>query len=165
MAYDLLEADGRDIRDEPLDVRRASAECLAAGAALADGAPLTLSPLVEGASWEALAERASAVARRAASRASCSSAATSPYGTGRRKGDWWKWKVDPYSVDAVLVYAQAGNGRRASLFTDYTFAVWEGGELVPVAKAYSGLSNEEIEAARPLGAGQHAREVRARCGA
>ena len=69
----------------------------------------------------------------------------SPYGTGRRKGDWWKWKVDPFSVDAVLVYAQAGNGRRATLFTDYTFALWKDGELVPVAKAYSGLSNEEIE--------------------
>ena len=69
----------------------------------------------------------------------------SPYGTGRRKGDWWKWKVDPYSVDAVLVYAQPGNGRRATLFTDYTFALWKDGELVPVAKAYSGLSNEEIE--------------------
>jgi DNA ligase-1 len=69
----------------------------------------------------------------------------SPYGTGRRKGDWWKWKVDPFSVDAVLVYAQPGNGRRATLFTDYTFALWKDGELVPVAKAYSGLSNEEIE--------------------
>ena len=69
----------------------------------------------------------------------------SPYGTGRRKGDWWKWKVDPFAVDAVLVYAQAGNGRRATLFTDYTFALWKDGELVPVAKAYSGLSNEEIE--------------------
>lgn len=70
----------------------------------------------------------------------------SAYGTGRRKGDWWKWKVDPHTVDAVLVYAQAGHGRRASLFTDYTFALWRGDELVPVAKAYSGLSNEEIEA-------------------
>ena len=69
----------------------------------------------------------------------------SAYGTGRRKGDWWKWKVDPFSVDAVLVYAQPGNGRRATLFTDYTFALWQDGELVPVAKAYSGLSNEEIE--------------------
>ena len=66
-------------------------------------------------------------------------------GTGRRKGDWWKWKVDPFAVDAVLVYAQPGNGRRATLFTDYTFALWKDGELVPVAKAYSGLSNEEIE--------------------
>jgi DNA ligase-1 len=145
MAYDLLEADGRDIRDEPLDVRRARlAACLAAGAALADGGPLKLSPLVEGASWEALAERR-ALSRERGVEGFMLKRRTSPYGTGRRKGDWWKWKVDPYSVDAVLVYAQAGNGRRASLFTDYTFAVWQGEALVPVAKAYSGLSNDEIE--------------------
>jgi DNA ligase-1 len=69
---------------------------------------------------------------------------SSPYGVGRRRGDWWKWKIDPYTIDAVLMYAQPGSGRRASLLTDYTFGVWDGGELVPVAKAYSGLSNEEI---------------------
>jgi DNA ligase-1 len=69
----------------------------------------------------------------------------SAYGVGRRKGAWWKWKIDPLTVDAVLIYAQPGNGRRASLLTDYTFGVWDQGELVPVAKAYSGLSNAEIE--------------------
>jgi DNA ligase-1 len=63
---------------------------------------------------------------------------------GRRKGDWWKWKIQPYSVDCVLIYAQPGNGRRASLLTDYTFGVWDNGELVPFAKAYSGLTDEEI---------------------
>ncbi len=68
----------------------------------------------------------------------------SPYRVGRRRGDWWKWKIDPYSVDAVLIYAQPGNGRRASLFTDYTFGIWDEGKLVPFAKAYSGLSDEEI---------------------
>lgn len=68
----------------------------------------------------------------------------SPYNVGREKGSWWKWKVDPYSVDAVLIYAQKGNGKRASLFTDYTFGVWSGSELVPFAKAYSGLTDEEI---------------------
>jgi DNA ligase-1 len=68
----------------------------------------------------------------------------SAYGVGRPRGDWWKWKVDPYSVDAVLIYAQRGHGRRASLYTDYTFAVWRDGELVPVAKAYSGLTDAEI---------------------
>ena len=68
----------------------------------------------------------------------------SPYRVGRRRGDWWKWKIEPYSVDAVLIYAQPGNGRRASLFTDYTFGVWDGDELVPFAKAYSGLTDEEI---------------------
>ncbi len=68
----------------------------------------------------------------------------SPYRTGRRRGDWWKWKIDPFQVDAVLLYAHPGNGRRANLFTDYTFAVWDEGTLVPVAKAYSGLSDAEI---------------------
>jgi len=68
----------------------------------------------------------------------------SVYGSDRQRGAWWKWKVDPLTVDAVLVYAQAGSGRRANLFTDYTFAVWRGAELVPIAKAYSGLSDQEI---------------------
>ncbi len=68
----------------------------------------------------------------------------SPYGVGRRRGDWWKWKIDPFTVDAVLIYAQPGSGKRASLLTDYTFGVWDDGALVPFAKAYSGLSNEEI---------------------
>ena len=63
---------------------------------------------------------------------------------GRVRGAWWKWKIDPYTVDAVMVYAQAGHGRRASLFTDYTFAVWDDDELVPFAKAYSGLDDAEI---------------------
>jgi DNA ligase-1 len=71
-------------------------------------------------------------------------ARSSPYGVGRPRGAWWKWKVDPFSVDAVLVYAQAGHGRRAGLYTDYTFAVWDGEALVPFAKAYSGLSDPEI---------------------
>jgi hypothetical protein len=68
----------------------------------------------------------------------------SAYGVGRRRGDWWKWKIDPYTVDAVLIYAQPGSGKRASLLTDYTFGVWHEGHLVPFAKAYSGLSNDEI---------------------
>jgi len=68
----------------------------------------------------------------------------SPYRVGRVRGDWWKWKIDPYAVDAVLVYAQRGNGKRASLYTDYTFAVWDNGALVPFAKAYSGLTDAEI---------------------
>ena len=68
----------------------------------------------------------------------------SHYQVGRRRGDWFKWKVDPLTIDAVLVYAQAGHGRRANLYTDYTFAVWRGDALVPVAKAYSGLDDAEI---------------------
>jgi DNA ligase-1 len=69
---------------------------------------------------------------------------SSAYGVGRRRGDWWKWKVEPHTVDAVLMYAQAGSGRRAGLFTDYTFGVWDGDRLVALAKAYSGLTDEEI---------------------
>jgi DNA ligase-1 len=69
---------------------------------------------------------------------------TSPYGAGRQRGSWWKWKIQPYSFDAVMVYAQPGHGRRSNLYTDYTFGVWRDQELVPVAKAYSGLSNDEI---------------------
>ena len=69
----------------------------------------------------------------------------SGYGVGRRRGDWWKWKVQPFSVDAVLIYAQPGSGRRAGLHTDYTFGVWEGDRLVAFAKAYSGLTDAEIK--------------------
>jgi DNA ligase-1 len=68
----------------------------------------------------------------------------SPYGTGRRRGDWWKWKIDPLSIDAVLIYAQKGSGRRSNLYTDYTFAVRDGEKLVPFAKAYSGLTDKEF---------------------
>ena len=68
----------------------------------------------------------------------------SPYRIGRHRGDWWKWKIDPLTVDAVLIYAQKGSGKRSNLFTDYTFAVWKGDELVPFAKAYSGLTDAEI---------------------
>ena len=140
MAYDLLEHDGVDIRAEPLAERRARLDTL-----VARHAPhLHLSTILSEPDWDTLAQR------RGQSRARgvegyMLKRLHSPYGTGRRKGDWWKWKVDPFSIDAVLVYAQPGNGRRATLFTDYTFAVWKGDELVPVAKAYSGLSNEEIE--------------------
>jgi DNA ligase-1 len=69
-----------------------------------------------------------------------------PYEQGRKKGSWWKWKVAPLSIDAVLLYAQKGHGRRANLFTDYTFALWEGTQLVTFAKAYSGLTDKEIKA-------------------
>ena len=70
---------------------------------------------------------------------------SSHYNAGRKKGDWWKWKVDPYTVDAVMVYAQQGHGRRAGLHSDYTFSIWLGDQLVPFAKAYSGLTDKEIK--------------------
>ena len=69
---------------------------------------------------------------------------SSAYLVGRKRGDWWKWKIDPHTIDAVLIYAQPGSGKRASLLSDYTFGLWEDGQLVPVAKAYSGLTNEEL---------------------
>ncbi len=70
--------------------------------------------------------------------------AASPYHAGRKRGDWWKWKLEPLTVDAVMIYAQSGHGRRANLFTDFTFAVRDGDDLVPFAKAYSGLTDAEF---------------------
>jgi DNA ligase-1 len=107
------------------------------------GRSLTLSPLVEAATWEEL-RRLRQESRERKVEGFMLKRRGSPYRVGRRRGDWWKWKIDPYSVDAVLIYAQAGSGRRASLFTDYTFGIWDNGKLVPFAKAYSGLSDEEI---------------------
>jgi DNA ligase-1 len=144
MTYDVLELAGEDVRTVPLAERRSRLESLLG---TDDGGPpggvLRLSPVVAATSWEELA------ALRADSRARgvegfMLKRRTSGYGVGRKRADWWKWKIDPFTVDAVLIYAQPGSGRRASLLTDYTFGVWEGGELVPFAKAYSGLSNQEI---------------------
>ena len=105
---------------------------------------LHVSPLVPAGSWDdSSPPRATSRARRQAEGLMLKRR-TSPYGVGRKVGDWWKWKVDPLTVDAVLIYAQAGHGRRAGLYTDYTFAVWNGDELVPFAKAYSGLTDAEI---------------------
>jgi len=139
IAYDLLEDAGADVRDRPLAERRARLAALVGDA----GAPFTLSAALTGPTWEALA------AVRETSRAHAAEGLMlkrldAPYGVGRKRGDWWKWKIDPYSVDAVLVYAQPGSGRRSNLFTDYTFGVWKDGALVPFAKAYSGLSDDEI---------------------
>jgi DNA ligase-1 len=106
-------------------------------------APLLVSPLVPFASWDELAVRQATAGEHGAEGLMLKRLA-SPYGVGRRRGDWWKWKVDPHRIDAVLIYAQRGHGRRASLYTDYTFGVWHEGELIPVAKAYSGLTDEEI---------------------
>ena len=105
--------------------------------------PLKLSEALPTESWKALA------ALRAESRATGAEGLMlkrrdSPYLSGRRKGDWWKWKTDPLSIDAVMVYAQQGHGRRAGLFTDFTFAVWSGNQLVPFTKAYSGLTDAEF---------------------
>ncbi|HVW69428.1 MAG TPA: ATP-dependent DNA ligase [Steroidobacteraceae bacterium] len=139
LAYDLLEQDHIDVRRLPLRERRARL------AALLENAPeaLGISATLAAASWEQLAQL------RTQSRTRCVEglmlkALDSAYGNGRQRGAWWKWKIEPYSFDAVMLYAQPGHGRRSNLYTDYTFGVWSNGELVPVAKAYSGLSNVEI---------------------
>ena len=139
IAYDLLEQGGADARERPLSERRSRLEALLLGL----HPRLFVSESLGEPTWEALA------ARRAESRARQVEGVmlkrlSSPYRSGRRRGDWWKWKIDPFQIDAVLLYAHPGNGRRANLFTDYTFALWHQGELVPVAKAYSGLSDREI---------------------
>jgi DNA ligase-1 len=141
MAYDLLELEGIDLRASRLIERRAKLEALAAE--LPSGLALRLSPLLDLRSWEAAVELRQ-TARDRAVEGIMLKRRSSSYGVGRPKGDWWKWKVDPLTIDAVLIYAQPGHGRRASLYTDYTFGVWHEGELVPVAKAYSGLTDAEI---------------------
>jgi DNA ligase-1 len=138
VAYDLLEFNGEDIRERPLEWRRAQLETLARPASA-----LVLSPVIRAADWEEL-KRLRQQSRERKVEGFMLKRLGSPYRVGRRRGDWWKWKIDPYSVDAVLIYAQPGSGRRASLFTDYTFGVWDNGKLTPFAKAYSGLSDEEI---------------------
>jgi DNA ligase-1 len=139
-AYDLLELGGEDLRARPLAERRARLlELLAA----IDDPRLLPSPRVEAADWT----QADALRRSARERGVeglMLKRLTSPYQAGRRRGDWWKWKLDPLTIDAVLVYAQSGSGRRSTLYTDYTFALWQGDRLVPVAKAYSGLDDAEI---------------------
>jgi len=141
VAFDLLEHGGRDVREQPLEWRRAELERIVG--TLGPASHLIASPVVEGASWDEL-KRTRGEARARGVEGFMLKRRGSPYRVGRRRGDWWKWKINPFSVDAVLIYAQPGNGRRASLFTDYTFGVWDRGELVPFAKAYSGLTDEEI---------------------
>jgi DNA ligase-1 len=141
VAYDLLEHEGRDLRTEPLSPRRAELAGVVERAAL--GLAFVLSPVIELASWED-ARAAHRAAREQRAEGIMLKRLDSEYGVGRRKGSWWKWKVQPYSVDAVMIYAQPGHGRRAMLHTDYTFALREGNALVPFAKAYSGLTDAEI---------------------
>jgi DNA ligase-1 len=138
IGYDLLEHHGEDVRERPIEWRRAQLEAIAP-----PGSALVLSPILTEPTWQALAE-AREGSRDRKVEGFMLKRLGSAYRVGRRRGDWWKWKIDPYSVDCVLIYAQPGNGRRASLFTDYTFGIWDGGKLVPFAKAYSGLSDEEI---------------------
>jgi DNA ligase-1 len=141
LVYDCLESDGHDVRSAPLHARRALAE--SAVMALPSGASIGMSPVVAAHSWQSVTNARDA-ARTQQAEGLMIKHRCSAYGVGRKVGDWWKWKVDPLRVDAVLVYAQAGHGRRAGLYTDYTFAIWDGDALVPFAKAYSGLTDSEI---------------------
>lgn len=141
LAFDLLEVDGTDVRERSHGERRLALERVLGTI----GAPgvLRLSPLIDAPSWDSL-RALRATSRERGVEGVMLKRRDAPYRVGRPRGEWWKWKIDPYTVDAVMVYAQAGHGRRASLHTDYTFAVWDGDALVPVAKAYSGLTDEEI---------------------
>ena len=147
VAYDLLEHEGRDLRGLPQAERRLLLEAVVAEVACER---LKLSPLIRADDWTQLAVIRES-ARQRGVEGMMLKAVSAQYGVGRTKdvGIWWKWKIDPYTVDAVLIYAQAGHGRRASLYTDYTFAVWDTDaegvrRLVPFTKAYSGLTDVEI---------------------
>ncbi len=140
-AYDILEDGGEDIRALPFAQRRDKLHRVMA--TLPEDVPLRLSPLLDFGDWTQLA-RLRGAAREIGAEGVMLKRRDSAYRDGRRKGDWWKWKVDPLVIDAVMIYAQAGHGRRANLFTDFTFAVWNGNDLVPFTKAYSGLTDAEF---------------------
>lgn len=153
LAYDLLEWQNEDWRTRPQLDRRAQLEKVAA---VCDQPQLQLSALLTGENWQDL-NRQREASRELGVEGFMLKHKEAQYGVGRTKdvGVWWKWKIDPYTIDAVLIYAQTGHGRRASLYTDYTFAVWDNAEneaiksdaerkLVPFAKAYSGLTDAEI---------------------
>ncbi|MCC9599236.1 ATP-dependent DNA ligase [Stieleria sp. JC731] len=139
-AFDLLELDGDDIRKDSFRMRRSHLESLMGSI---NHPRLQITELIEQADW---LERAKLreTSRRRQSEGLMLKRWDSVYDVGRVRGTWWKWKVQPYTIDAVLIYAQRGHGKRASLYTDYTFALWDEGSLVPVAKAYSGLDDGEI---------------------
>ena len=140
IAYDLLEYGGEDWRGRSLLERRKQLEAVVA----AVGHPLLqLSPVIAFDHWEALAATRGG-ARDHGSEGIMLKRKESIYQVGRKRGDWWKWKIDPLVIDAVLVYAQKGHGRRSNLYTDYTFAVRSGDQLVTFAKAYSGLTDKEL---------------------
>ncbi len=140
ICYDLLEFNYEDIRNNPLKSRRKKLNDLISKYKISR---IILSPMIEGKTWDELKilreeSRARFVEGFMLKRKD------SAYQVGRKKGDWWKWKIDPLTIDAVLIYAQRGHGKRANLYTDYTFGIWDNNELVPFAKAYSGLTDAEI---------------------
>ncbi len=158
MAYDLLEWQGKDIRNKPFQERRALLEQLLmdlnqrkgginsaqTSTSSSSSLPIMLSETMTFDSWNDMAVERS-LSRKRKSEGLMLKRKDSPYLVGRKKGDWWKWKVDPLTIDAVLTYAMRGHGRRSNLFTDYTFGLWQDGELVTFAKAYSGLTDAEFK--------------------
>ncbi|MBD2260330.1 ATP-dependent DNA ligase [Pseudanabaena sp. FACHB-2040] len=142
IAYDLLEHQGQDIRGKKLCDRRSLL------AQVLTQAPTERTHQSQNLAFDSFLalQKIRETSRQQGAEGLLLKALNSPYLVGRKRGYWWKYKVDPMSLDAVLIYAQAGSGKRANLFTDYTFALWQGESLVPFAKAYSGLDNKEIEA-------------------
>ena len=139
-AFDLLEQDGNDLRSLPWRQRRDHLESLMSR--LQDP-QLKITELISARSWADWTEIRTH-SRERHSEGLMLKRVDAPYDVGRVRGTWWKWKVEPYTIDAVLIYAQKGHGKRSNLFSDYTFAVWKDDELVPFAKAYSGLTNAEL---------------------
>jgi DNA ligase-1 len=140
--YDLLEHKGKDIRQQPLAERREILNQLIGQ--LQTKEVVSLSPVISFKSWEELANLRE-TARDLNSEGIMLKKLDSVFHTGRKRGDWWKWKINPYTVDTVMIYAQKGSGRRANFYTDYTFAVRDGDQLITIAKAYSGLTDKEIK--------------------
>ena len=141
LCFDLLELAREDWRTRPLDERRAKLHEVVNS--IPGGSCFHVSSQLRAPSWETLAI-ARSKSREEGTEGLMLKRRDSAYGVGRPRGVWWKWKIEPYTLDAVLIYAQRGHGKRASLYTDYTFGLWKGDELVPFAKAYSGLTDEEI---------------------
>ena len=141
IAYDLLEVEGVDIRNQNLELRRSKLAKLVN--LIPDKLPIKLSAEIESKTWTDLT-RMRETSRSQKAEGIMLKNKDSKYYIGRKKGDWWKWKLDPLTIDGVLIYAQAGHGRRANLYTDYTFAIWDDDQLVPFTKAYSGLKDEEF---------------------
>lgn len=140
IAYDVLEFAGEDFRQRPLTERRAVLEAIVTSISHPS---LLLSPLINAADWDAL-KLLRTSSRDLGSEGLMLKRKNAVYQTGRKRGDWWKWKIDALTIDAVMIYAQKGHGRRSNLYTDYTFAVKDGEKLVSFAKAYSGLTDKEF---------------------
>ncbi len=139
-AYDILEYQSEDIRAETLSIRNLKLQSIVENV---NNPRLQLSVAETFTHWEELATIRKK-ARFLKTEGFMLKRAESPYDVGRKRGNWWKWKIDPLTIDGVLMYAQKGHGRRAGLYSDYTFGVWKGEELIPFAKAYSGLTDSEM---------------------